>query len=129
MQSSVPAQASFGVRDSGASTKSIPISKALAAHDRSASAMKAVNPIARSPQFQGLAVDRGTVGVGPPEVVKGLDNTKAMRKQAGIEADTSIPRGQPETALGKLGAEVQSHMLMRSRLRFPFGQACRSLPG
>lgn len=89
-----------------------PISKVLVAYDGGASAMKAVDHIARSPLFQGLAVHVVTVGSQTPEVTKGLDNAKAMLKAAGIEADSSILPGQPETALGKLVEEAQFDMLV-----------------
>ncbi|TGD41778.1 universal stress protein [Pseudotabrizicola sediminis] len=89
-----------------------PISKVLVAYDGGASAMKAIDHIARSPLFQGLAVHVVTVGSSSPEVIKGLDNAKAMLKSAGIEAETSVLPGQPETALGKLVEEAQFDMLV-----------------
>ncbi|WP_135451213.1 universal stress protein [Tabrizicola caldifontis] len=89
-----------------------PISKVLVAYDGGASAMKAVDHIARSPLFQGLSVHIVTVGSSTPEITKGLDNAKAMLKAAGIDADTSILPGQPETALGKLVDEAQFDMLV-----------------
>jgi nucleotide-binding universal stress UspA family protein len=89
-----------------------PISKVLVAYDGGASAMKAVDHIARSPLFQGLSVHIVTVGSSTPETAKGLDNAKAMLKAAGIDADTSILPGQPETALGKLVDEAQFDMLV-----------------
>jgi len=48
-----------------------PISKVLVAYDGGASAMKAVDHIARSPLFQGLAVRVVTVGAITPEVTRG----------------------------------------------------------
>lgn len=89
-----------------------PISKVLVAYDGGASAMKAVDHIARSPLFQGLTVHVVTVGSASPEVTKGLADAKAMLKAAGIEAETSILPGQPETALGKLVEEAQFDMLV-----------------
>lgn len=89
-----------------------PISKVLVAYDGGASAMKAVDHIARSPLFQGLAVHIVTVGSAKPEVTKGLEDAKAMLKAAGIDADTSILAGQPETALGKLVDEAKFDMLV-----------------
>lgn len=89
-----------------------PISKVLVAYDGGASAMKAIDHIARSPLFQGLAVHVVTVGGSTPEVTKGLDNAKAMLRAAGIEADSSILPGQPETALGTLVEEAQFDMLV-----------------
>lgn len=89
-----------------------PISKVLVAYDGGASAMKAVDHIARSPLFQGLAVHVVTVGSATPEVTKGLADAKAMLKAAGIEAETSVLPGQPETALAKLVDEAQFDILV-----------------
>ncbi len=89
-----------------------PISKVLVAYDGGASAMKAVDHIARSPLFHGLAVHVVTVGSATPEVTKGLADAKAMLKASGIEAETSVLPGQPEAALGKLVEEAQFDMLV-----------------
>ena len=74
--------------------------------------MKAVDHIARSPLFQGLAVHVVTVGSASPEVTNGLADAKAMLQAAGIEAKTSVLPGQPETALGELVEEAQFDMLV-----------------
>lgn len=89
-----------------------PIARVLVAYDGGASAMKAVDHIARSPLFQGLAVTVATVGTATPDVAKGLADAKAMLKAAGIEAETEVIPGQPETALGKLVDEAQFDMLV-----------------
>lgn len=89
-----------------------PISKVLVAYDGGASAMKAVDHIARSPLFQGLSVHVVTVGSASPEVTQGLADAKAMLKAAGIEAETSVLSGQPEAALAKLVEEAQFDMLV-----------------
>ncbi len=89
-----------------------PISKVLIAYDGGASAMKAVDHIARSPLFQGLSVHVVTVGSPTPDVTKGLEDAKAMLQAAGIAAETSVLPGQPETALGKLVDEAQFDMLV-----------------
>ena len=89
-----------------------PISKVLVAYDGGSSAMKAVDHIARTPLFQGLSVHVVTVGNATPEVRKGLDDAKALLKAAGIEADTSVLPGQPETALSKLVDEASFDMLV-----------------
>lgn len=88
------------------------ITKVLVAYDGGASAMKAVDHIARSPLFQGLSVHVVTVGSASPEVTKGLADAKAMLKAAGIEAETSVLPGQPEAALAKLVEEAQFDMLV-----------------
>jgi len=46
------------------------------------------------------------------EVKKGLEDAKALLKAAGIEADTSVLPGQPETALSKLVDEASFDMLV-----------------
>ncbi|MBC7285857.1 universal stress protein [Hoeflea sp.] len=89
-----------------------PIEKVLVAYDGGASAMKAVDHIARSPLFAGLEIHVVTVGNATPEVKKGLDDAKAMLKAAGIEAGTAVLPGQPEIALGKLVDEAQFDMLV-----------------
>lgn len=89
-----------------------PISKLLVAYDGGTSAMKAVDHIARTPLFQGLTVHVVTVGNATAEVKKGLEDAKALLKAAGIEADSSILPGQPESALGKLVDEASFDMLV-----------------
>ncbi len=89
-----------------------PIAKVLVAYDGGASAMKAVDHIARSPLFQGLAVHVVTVGSATPEVTKGLADAKAMLRAAGITAETSVLTGQPETALGRLVEDAPFDMLV-----------------
>jgi nucleotide-binding universal stress UspA family protein len=89
-----------------------PISKVLVAYDGGSSAMKAVDHIARSPLFQGLIVHVVTVGTATPEVNNGLADARAMLRAAGIEAETSILPGQPETALAKLVEEARFDMLV-----------------
>lgn len=53
-----------------------------------------------------------TVGSASPEVTKGLADAKAVLKADGIEAETSVLPGQPETALAKLVEEAQFDMLV-----------------
>lgn len=89
-----------------------PISKVLVAFDGGASALKAVDHMARSPAFQGLAVQVVTVGTSTPEAMRGLDTAKALLKAAGVEAETALLPGQPETALAKLVEEAQFDMLV-----------------
>ncbi|MEI4197746.1 universal stress protein [Roseovarius sp. E0-M6] len=79
-----------------------PISSVLVAYDGGSSSMKAVDHIARSPLFADLKVTVVTVGSETPETKKGLADAKALLKAAGIDADTRVIEGQPETELGKL---------------------------
>lgn len=64
--------------------------------------MKAVDHISRSPLFADLKVTVVTVGTETPLIKKGLADAKALLKAAGIEAETLIIAGQPETELGQL---------------------------
>lgn len=79
-----------------------PIERVLVAYDGGVSAMKAVDHIARSRLFAGLAVTVVTVGNETPETRKGLADAKALLQAAGIEAETRVLPGQPETELGKM---------------------------
>ncbi|SIR04411.1 Nucleotide-binding universal stress protein, UspA family [Paracoccus thiocyanatus] len=89
-----------------------PISRVLVAYDGGASAVKAVDHIARSPLFQGLDIHVVTVGSTTPEALNGLATVKASLQAARIMAQTAILPGQPETALGKLVDEAPFDMLV-----------------
>lgn len=79
-----------------------PIERMLIAYDGGTSAMRAVDHAARSPLYADLAVTIVTVGSPSPQVEKGLGDARAMLAAAGIDAETRILSGQPETALGEL---------------------------
>lgn len=79
-----------------------PVEKVLVAYDGGTSAMKAVDHIARSPLFAGLAVTLVTVGAETAEVKKRLADAQALLKAAGLAPDTRIVAGQPDAELGKL---------------------------
>lgn len=89
-----------------------PIARVLVAYDGGASAIKAVDHIARSPLFQGLAVHVVTVGAATPEVTKGLDDARALLKAAGIAAETSVLPGQPDITLARHVEEAEVDMLV-----------------
>jgi len=89
-----------------------PISSVLVAFDGGASAMRAVDHLARSPLFQGLDVHVVTVGHETAEVTKRLADAQAMLAAAGIVAKTSVLPGHPETALGKLVEDAGFDMLV-----------------
>src|SRR6056297_2367523 len=89
-----------------------PIEKVLVAYDGGTSAMKAVDHIARSPLFQELAIEVVTVGADKAEVKKGLEDARALLQAAGIEAETGVVAGQPESALGKLVEEADFDMVV-----------------
>jgi nucleotide-binding universal stress UspA family protein len=79
-----------------------PVESVLVAYDGGRSAMKAVDHIARSPLFAGLAVTVVTVGSETAAVKKGLEDAKALLKAAGIDAQTRVAEGRPDEMLGKL---------------------------
>ncbi|ARE82251.1 MULTISPECIES: universal stress protein [Roseovarius] len=89
-----------------------PIEKVLLAYDGGTSAMKAVDHIARSPLFVGLRVHVVTVGTATPEAKKGLEDARALLAAAGIQAETDVVTGQPESALGKLVDEAGFDMVV-----------------
>ena len=89
-----------------------PIEKVLVAYDGGASAMKAVDHVARDPLYAGLSVHVVTVGPDTQEARKGLEEARARLAAAGIEAQTALVEGQPETALGKLVEEAEFDMLV-----------------
>jgi len=71
-----------------------PISKVLVAYDGGTSAMKAIDHIARSPLFQGLAVHVVTVGSASTAVEKGLTRCKSLaarRRDRGGNRDVAGP--------------------------------------
>jgi nucleotide-binding universal stress UspA family protein len=89
-----------------------PIQKVLVAFDGGASAMKAIDHIAKNPLFVGLTVHVVTVATVSAEVNKGLANAKAMLSNAGIDAVTEVVPGQPDAALGKLVEDGPFDMLV-----------------
>ncbi|SFP82454.1 universal stress protein [Tranquillimonas alkanivorans] len=102
-----------------------PVERVLIAYDGSASAMRAVDYVARSPLYAGLQVKVVTVGTGSEAAKKGLADAKAMLAGAGMDAETEILPGQPEEALGRLVEEAPfEHLVMgtsgHSRLRALF---------
>jgi nucleotide-binding universal stress UspA family protein len=88
------------------------IERVLVAYDGGRSAMKAVDHIARSPLFAGLQVTVATIGADTPRATKGLADAKALLKAAGIEAETLLLPGQPETRLGTLVEELGFGMVV-----------------
>ena len=89
-----------------------PISRVLVAWDGAPSAMRAVDHIARSPLYQGLAVTVATVASPTDGARKGLEDARAMLAAAGFEARTEILSGQPETALGELVVKAPYDLLV-----------------
>jgi len=73
-----------------------PVKKLLVAFDGGPSALKAVNHIARSELFAGLAIHLLTVGAETTEAKRAIEGAAALLKGAGYTVTTEIAEGQPE---------------------------------
>ena len=89
-----------------------PIARVLVAYDGGASAMRAVEHIARTPLYRDLEVSVVTVGNSTDAARKSLADAQAALVAAGISAETDIVSGQPETALAKLVEEAPYDMVV-----------------
>ena len=89
-----------------------PIKRVLIAYDGGASAMRAVDHVARTTLYRDLQVSVVTVGNATDAALKGLADAKAMLAAAGIAAATEIVSGQPETALARLVEQAPFDMLV-----------------
>ena len=89
-----------------------PISRVLIAYDGGASAMRAVEHVARTSLYRDLRVSVVTVGSATDAVRKGLADAKAALKSTGISVETDSIAGQPETALAKLVEETPFDMVV-----------------
>lgn len=101
------------------------IEKVLVAYDGSASAMRAIDYVARSPLYTGLHIKVVTAGTELPETTRALSDVKATLQAAGLEVETETRAGQPEEALARLVEdEGFDHLVMgasgHSRLRSLF---------
>lgn len=82
-----------------------PIEKVLVAFDGGASALKAVDYIARSPIFADLSVTLVQVGTANDVAQRALDNAAATLRAGGIEPDVMQKSGEPEAVLAEMTAE------------------------
>ncbi|RWR45269.1 universal stress protein [Sinirhodobacter ferrireducens] len=89
-----------------------PIARVLVGIDGGGSSMKAVELIARSPLFRGLAVQLVTVGTATAEARAALQRARSLLSAAGVVAETAILPGQPETVLGHLVEEAPFDLLV-----------------
>lgn len=99
-----------------------PISRVLVAFDGSGPAMRAVEYMAQSPVYAGLAVKLVTIGEGGKAAAQALAGAQAVLGKAGMAAETAILPGQPEEVLAEIvAAEDFQHMVMgaagHSRIR------------
>ncbi len=88
-----------------------PVKKLLVAFDGGASALKAVEHIARSELFAGLAIHLLTVGADTKEAKRSIEGAAALLKEAGYEVTTEIIAGQPEQVIAER-AEAQDFDLL-----------------
>lgn len=79
-----------------------PIGRLLLAYDGGPSATRMVDHVSRSPLYADLAITVATVGSAPDQASARLGDARAMLASAGIEAETRLLAGEPETALGQL---------------------------
>lgn len=89
-----------------------PIARVLVAFDGGASAQKAVDHMAQSPLFRGLAVHLVTVSNVTTEGTNALADAAARLGAVGITAETSVLPGQPETALAALVEQGVADLLV-----------------
>ena len=99
-----------------------PVGRLVLAFDGRASALKAVEAVAASPLFAGLAADIVTVGPGSAETRAKLEGAVARLRAAGVAAEGLLEQGQPEAALPALVARRGADLLVmgaygHSRLR------------
>ncbi|WP_050523551.1 universal stress protein [Pseudorhodobacter wandonensis] len=88
-----------------------PVTNLLLAFDGGPSSQRAVQHIAQSPLYKGMAVT--VVSVGEALSVRPLlADAQAQLLEAGIEAETRQVTGQPEVALGKLVEDEGYQMLV-----------------
>ncbi len=89
-----------------------PITRVLIAYDGGASAMRAVEHVARTPLYRDLHVSVVTVGSPNDTTRKQLADAQAALRAAGLSAETEVVSGQPETALPKLVEEAPYDMVV-----------------
>ncbi len=79
-----------------------PIERFLIAYDGGTSSMKAVDHIARSPLFAGLACRLLTVGPDTDATRKRLEDARAVLAAGGYTVNADILPGHPETAIAEV---------------------------
>lgn len=79
-----------------------PIARVLVAHDGGAAADKAIDHIAQSPVFEGLAITIVTVGPDTAQTRATVSGAATRLDAAGLSVETRIIHGQPETELARL---------------------------
>lgn len=78
-----------------------PVNRFLIAFDGGASAMKAIEHVARSPLFAGLDCRLLTVGTDTPDARRQLDGAAALLRAAGLTATAAIGAGQADAVIAR----------------------------
>ena len=89
-----------------------PITSALVAFDGGPSSLKAVDYIARSPMFAGLAVTLVFAGKETPAIQKALSDATATLKAGGFDAQIVIESGEPEKVLAQITSTGSQDLLV-----------------
>ncbi|WP_321503328.1 universal stress protein [Breoghania sp.] len=89
-----------------------PINKVLIAYDGGASAMKAVDHVARNPLYAGLQITLLTVGVDSQELRKKLDDARAILRAGGIEAVCDVRNGAADAIISGMIEEEGIDLLL-----------------
>ena len=89
-----------------------PLSRVLLAFDGGASALKAVEHVARAPMLAGLAVTLVHAGRETPEIVRALDSARATLAAGGIAAETVLRPGEPEQVLAEMTGDGGHDLLV-----------------
>jgi nucleotide-binding universal stress UspA family protein len=89
-----------------------PIQKLLIAFDGGPSAQRAVQHVADSPLYKGLAVTLVTVGTVSTALNNALEDAKARLKNSGYAAEIQVLAGQPDAVLGKLVVDAGFDLLI-----------------
>lgn len=89
-----------------------PINRVLIAFDGGASAMRAVAHVAGSPLYKGLAISVVSVGDPSDALRKTLADAAGTLEAAGLDVETEVIGGQPETALAALVEKTPFDMVV-----------------
>ena len=89
-----------------------PISKVLVAFDAGASALKAVDHMSRSPTATGLRFRLVFAGTETDENRRAIEGAAAILEGAGLEVETAIIPGPPETAVAEAAESWGADLLV-----------------
>lgn len=89
-----------------------PINRVLIAFDGGASAMRAVAHVAESPLYKGLTISVVSVGDPSDALRKTLADAAGTLEAAGLDVETEVIGGQPETALAGLVEKTPFDMVV-----------------